>query len=77
MDTLTWYSIRCPEGLVIPPTQDVGVALMWLKTMHDMEYPGYRFNGAGLVIVDEPAEYLCGDYPAPCNCDDPDTHDAG
>lgn len=18
---------------------------------------------------------LCGDYPAPCNCDDPDTHD--
>ena len=20
-------------------------------------------------------EVLCGDYPAPCNCDDPDTHD--
>lgn len=52
---MTWYSIRCPEGLVIPPTEDVEVALMWLKTMHDMEHPGYRFNGAGLVIVDPPA----------------------
>jgi len=24
--------------------------------------------------VGHPTEHPCGDYPAPCNCDDPETH---
>lgn len=24
--------------------------------------------------ADELAERICGDWPAPCNCDDPETH---
>lgn len=27
------------------------------------------------VLGKEPSEHPCGDYPAPCNCDNPEVHD--
>jgi hypothetical protein len=41
---------------------------------------GNRFDGDNLCMVsacqweDIESEHPCGDFPAPCNCDDPETH---
>lgn len=35
-----------------------------------------RLCAAGLLGGDPTEEHLCGDWPAPCNCDDSETHDA-
>lgn len=40
-----------------------------LKELHDSL--SRNLNSDQAVEAEEP---LCGDYPAPCNCDDPETH---
>ncbi len=37
-----------------------------------LEFAFDRLMGAGRSIVRDPS--VCGDYPAPCNCDDPLIH---
>jgi len=36
--------------------------------------PGAFFSGATVIPMPQLKDIVCGDYPAPCNCDDPETH---
>lgn len=57
---------------------DYGVAVLWVAQIKNMDGQTIyltaekRRSLAAALLKDLPPE--CGDYPAPCNCDDPENH---
>lgn len=57
---------------------DYGVAVLWVAQIKNLDGQTIyltaekRRSLAAALLKDLPPE--CGDYPAPCNCDDPETH---